>query len=444
MKNTNIQFILVSIILLCFYTYSTNAQNPISPEGMYIADPEAHVWKDGKLYIYGSRDESDDYWCSYSHNVLSTSDLKQWHVVENAIASKGENDQIAYHDKLLFAPDCAYKDGKYYLYYCSPGKPKTEGVATSLSPYGPFKKGVQIKGAYQIDPAVLVDDDGQAYYYWGQGNPKVAKLKPNMIEIDESTTVKPLDKEGNIAFHEGSSIRKIGDLYYFVFADDSRENRPTCLGYAIGKSPMGPFEYKGVIIDNIGCDPSVWNNHGSIEQFNGQWYVFYHRSTHNSKKFRKACLEPITINTDGTIDEVEMTTQGAGNPISATSIMEARRACLLSGKVYIAQTPSTEMPTEYLTNIANGDYATYKYLTFEKKAENFQVKTSYAKGGTIEIRLDKPDGKKIGECIIPASEKSSYQISNCKIKKTKGKHALYLVFKGNGEKLFDVEWFQMW
>ena len=95
-----------------------------------------------------------------------------------------------------------------------------------------------------------------------------------------------------------ASIRKIGDWYYLVFADDSRNHKPTCLGYAMSKNPMGPYTYKGVIIDNIGADPAVWNNHGSIEMFDGQCYVFYHRSSHNSQKFRKACIEPVTIAKD--------------------------------------------------------------------------------------------------------------------------------------------------
>ncbi|QCX40365.1 hypothetical protein FF125_18635 [Aureibaculum algae] len=209
-----------TIVLLSFFFFkSINAQNPITAPGMYIADPEAHAWKDGKLYIYGSRDESDAYWCSYTHHVLSTSNLKNWQITKNAFASKGEFDQVDYHDKLLFAPDAAYNNGIYYLYYCSPGKDFTEGVATSKNPNGPFQNGKQIKGAYQIDPAVLIDDDGKGYYYWGQGKPKVARLKANLIEIDSTTITEPMDEKGNTAFHEGSSIRKIGDLYYLVFAD---------------------------------------------------------------------------------------------------------------------------------------------------------------------------------------------------------------------------------
>lgn len=434
--------------ILIFSLYSINqslAQNPIVPPGMYIADPEAHVWKDGRIYIYGSRDESDEYYCSHSHHVLSSSDLINWNITENAFASKGTNDQVAYSDHLLFAPDCAYKDGTYYLYYCSPDrKVFTEGVATSQSPYGPFINGKHIKNVNQIDPAVLVDDDGQAYYFWGQGKPKVAKLKPNMVEIDVSSKVEPLDQSKGKVFHEGASIRKIGDWYYLVFADESRDKRPTCLGYAISTQPMGPYTYKGVIIDNIGSDPSCWNNHGSIEQFNGKWYVFYHRPTNNSRKFRKACIEPIKINKDGTIDEVEMTTQGAlGKAIPATLVMQAERACFLSGSVYIKSLPTTDIANEGLVRIHNDDYVAYKYLNFKNAINGLEICTSNSKGGSIEVRIDSPDGPKIGECTIaPSIPNSAFAITSCQINKVKGDHALYLVFKGDKDEMFEVDWFR--
>lgn len=108
-------------------------------------------------------------------------------------------------------------------------------------------------------------------------------------------------------------------MKYLVYADLSRADMPTCIGYATSKAPFGPYTYGGVIVDNDHCNPNNWNNHGSIAKFNGQWYVFYHRSTHGCNKMRKACVEPITFNPDGSIPEVEMTSQGAGGPLEATS-----------------------------------------------------------------------------------------------------------------------------
>lgn len=436
-----IEKIILFFVLICLGLLGYT-QNPIVPPGVYIADPEAHVWSDGRAYLYGSRDESHDYWCSHRYHVLFSSDLLHWDRVENLFASIGENDQVDYCDYLLFAPDCAYKDGRYYLFYCMPDREKfTEGVAVSSSPLGPFVNGKNIEGAYQIDPAILIDDDGQAYYFWGQGKPKVAKISPSLDFIDKRTITFPLDSAGNVAFHEGSSIRKIGKFYYLVFADDSRRGRPTCLGYAISKNPMGPYQYKGIIIDNFGCDPEVWNNHGSIEKFRGQWYVFYHRSSNHSQKFRKACIEPITIKHDGTIDEVEMTSQGAGRPLDARSLMPAERACYLSGQLYIRPVSNADVPNEELANIAPNDWAAFKYLRFRGESR-FRMKTS-GRGGVVELHIDAPDGPMLGRCDILADlPNSSYSISSCKVKHIRGVHALYLVFKQLNGGPVKVDWFQ--
>ena len=95
------------------------------------------------------------------------------------------------------------------------------------------------------------------------------------ISFDEGAVVHDLVTEEEHYFHEGSSMRKIRDTYYYVYADMER-GKPTALGYSTGKSPLGPFTYRGIVIDNDHCDPESWNNHGSIECVNGQWYVFYH------------------------------------------------------------------------------------------------------------------------------------------------------------------------
>ena len=116
------------------YEIEANAQNPIVPPGVYIADPSARVWNDGKLYVYGSLDESTTYYCSYMYHVLSTSDMKNWKLTPDVFNSRGDNDQISYSDKELYAPDCTHRNGLYYLYYCQPDRKAAEGVAVSDSP----------------------------------------------------------------------------------------------------------------------------------------------------------------------------------------------------------------------------------------------------------------------------------------------------------------------
>jgi beta-xylosidase len=377
------------------------AQNPISPAGIYIADPAAHAWDDGKLYVYGSVDETVDYYCSHRHHVLSTNDMITWTLHENVFASKGEGDEVAYSDSLLYAPDCQYKDGKYYMYYTLNSPRNTEGVATSTSPAGPFKDGqnIELHGHNQIDPAVFLDDDGTAYYIWGQFTAKMAILKPGMKEIDPATIRDSIVTEEEHFFHEGGYLVKRNGIYYFIYAHMGRAGRPTCIAYATSDAPMGPYEYGGVIVDNDHSDPSVWNNHGSIVEYNGQWYVFYHRSTHNSVMMRKACVEPIYFNPDGSIDEVEMTTQGAGPPLPASSIIDAERACLLYGNVRIQAFTGDN---EKLDGIRNGDFAAYKFIDFGSGIRSVTIRVAPGKDpGKIQMKLKNSWHGPIGTAEIP-------------------------------------------
>ncbi|RPH93298.1 MAG: hypothetical protein EHM72_16450, partial [Calditrichaeota bacterium] len=266
----------ILLVLLASLSLTVAAQNPIVPAGVYIADPSAHVWNDGRLYIYGSLDESTQYYCSWRHHVLATDDMKTWTIYKDRFSSKGVNDQLPETDALLFAPDCQYKNGIYYLYYCLPDPNYSEGVATSSSPLGPFTNAqkINLHGYNQIDPCVFVDDDGQAYYLWGQFTAKMAKLKANMTELDQTTLRDSVITEDEHHFHEGGYLVKRNGIYYFIYAHMGRSQKPTCLGYATSSSPMGPYKYGGVIIDNDNCDPGNWNNHGSLVEFCGQWYVF--------------------------------------------------------------------------------------------------------------------------------------------------------------------------
>ncbi|GHT03777.1 hypothetical protein FACS189440_11760 [Bacteroidia bacterium] len=438
-----------------FAALTAKAQNPIVPPGMYMADPSAHVWKDGKIYVYGSRDENPDYYCSSDFDVLSSSDMKHWEITRDVFASKGKNDQVPFSDDWLYAPDCQYKNGLYYLYF--PLADWGEGVATSQSPKGPFTNGKQINlgDKTMIDPCVFIDDDGQAYYIWGQFSAKMAKLKPNMTEIDPATIHDGVVTEKEHFFHEGGYIIKRNGIYYFIYADISRSNRPSSLGYATSDNPFGPYKYRGVIIDDDHCDPSNWTNHGSIVEFKGQWYIFYHRSTHNSFSMRKVCVEPIHFNPDGSIQEVEMTTQGAGGPMDALLKMDAERACLLYGNTYIqAIAPDNEA----LVNIRKDDKAGYKYLDFSAGVDSIVIQVIPGeKNGSIILQLDQPWTPAVAKIDIPAKTDSDKPvIIRQKIERITGIHALWLSFDGPGanktgtrvnydgneNELFQLDWFQ--
>jgi beta-xylosidase len=438
MKKTII-FLTLSVLYLTGFS-----QNPIIPPGVYIADPSAHVWQDGKLYVYGSRDESPDYYCSWNYHVLSTSDLKTWTIHENTFASKGPGDQVPYSDSYLYAPDAQYKNRTYYLYYCLAGRNKTEGVATSSSPTGPFTNGTHIRtgGINEIDPCVFIDDDGQAYYIWGQFTAKMAKLKPNMIEIDSTTIRDNIVTEKEHRFHEGGYMVKRNGIYYFVYAALSIHDFASCISYATSLSPWGPFKYGGVIINNDHSDPKNWNNHGSLVEFKGKWYVFYHRATHGSNTMRKACVEPITFNEDGSINEVEMTTQGASGPLDARQQMDAERACLLHGNVRIE---AIETNNEALTGIRGGDKAAYKYLDFGTgvKSVTFRVLPG-ADEGSIRVSVGSPFSFGGGANVrVPGNgDGKTWTTITVPVSKATGVNAVWLMFNTKGENTFKVDWFK--
>lgn len=425
----------------------TNRRNPVLPPYWHIPDSEAHVMPDGKLYIYGSYDDGKHVYCSNRYYVVSTPDMEHWTIHDSSFDSSriswaedpdsphypgidwehpspfiqkmirekpdAHPDLVKEEEKenggnamehgdeghLLYAPDCIEKDGKYYLYFCMDDD--REGVAVSDRPEGPFDNAVQFPCG-GIDPAVFVDDDGQAYYYWGQIYSHGVKLNEDMMSFRQEEVVDHLVTEEKHYFHEGSSMRKIGDTYYYVFADVER-GKPTSLGYATGKSPLGPFEYRGIIIDNADCDPDSWNNHGSIECVNGQWYIFYHRSSRGTERFRRLCIEPITINPDGSIDEVKMTSQGAGDPFGAGEEIMGYQACGLKGTVFSAP---DENGTEYLTEISDGDEAVFRYVESENGFSEIRMEAEGS--GTVEILMN---GKSAGKVRIEGGKQMETQIS---------------------------------
>ena len=420
-------------LLSAFFTLSLLAQNPISPEGVYIADPTARVDRDGKMYVYGSLDVNPDHYCSDHYHVLYSKDLGNWTLRENSFRS----------ERTLYAPDMIRKGDTYYLYYDDPSG--AEWVATSDSPEGPFKDGGRIEGPKGIDPNIFIDDDGQAYYFWGQFSAKGAKMNPDLKTIDPSSVVDGIVTEKEHYFHEGSFVFKRGGYYYFTYADISRKGRPTCIGYSMATSPLGPYEYKGVIIDNDGCDPAVWNNHGSVVEFEGKWYVLYHRSTGNGVTMRKACIEPISFREDGTIREAEMTSQGASGPLDAYSVIPARRMCLVRGNARV-HLEEGRTDHEILTQIHDGDEVAYKYLNFgDRQPTRLTVRVrSRKRGGRINVLFDQLFHGAAMTVNVPKS-KSRWTEVSCEIPPSaehQGVHSIWLTFSASKSGSMDLDWFR--
>jgi arabinoxylan arabinofuranohydrolase len=402
--------------------------NPLLPVRHFVPDAEARIWKDGRIWLYGSYDLSGDTtYCSREYHAFSSPDLLKWR--DHGVCFRSEG------GRFLYAPDCIERDGLYHLYYCT--SDDGEGVAVSSSPAGPFTDPRPVVGADGdgIDPAVFTDDDGAAYYYWGQFKARGGRLADDMRTLVPESVTRNLLTEAEHGFHEGSSVRKRKGIYYFVYTD-IRRGKASCLSYATSTSPLGPFVKGGVIIDNDGCDRGTWNNHGSIAEFGGRWYVFYHRSSQAGRFSRRVCAEPIEFDGNGAIREVEMTTQGVSGPIDARGAVEAWRACLLNGSVRTEPVDGSEC----LSVIEDKDWAAYTRLDFGRGVKAFRARAaSLGRGGEIELRLDAPDGELIGTCRVGETGGwHEWRLFTCATREVRGTHALYLVFRGSMGRLLSL------
>ena len=304
-------------MLLMATSIGLSAQNPIIRD-QFTADPTARVFN-GKVYVYPSHDipAPDDYgrkdwFCMADYHVFSSENLTEW-TDHGVIVTQGGVPWGNPKGYSMWAPDCVYKNGKSYFYF--PDAPRdgrgfAVGVATADSPEGPFTcEPEPIKGIMGIDPCVLVDDDGQSYIYWSGMGIRGARLAGNMKELDGEAQVMEGLPEG---FKEGPFAFKRGGWYYLTFPWVRVENGTETLAYAMSKSPLGPWDFKGIFMAEH--ENKCWTNHHSFVEYKGQWYLFYHHNDYSPAfdKLRSARIERVSFNADGTIREVLPTMRGVG------------------------------------------------------------------------------------------------------------------------------------
>ena len=437
--------------------------NPFLPLWEYIPDGEPRVFGD-RVYIYGSHDRpGSTEFCDYKLKVWSApvDDLNNWTCHGHIFHTKDDRDHKSDTDwtdnNLLFAPDVVEKDGKYYLYAYIMG---TKGcVAVSDKPEGPFtlisrykynenEGSDSFKGGWFIDPGTLVDDDGRVYVFCGFQGSFGAEINPdNMYEvIDGSFRDNVIPKETESGFFEACSPRKIGDTYYMVYSP-AKGSR---LAYATSKTPMGPYEFRGNIVDNE-IDYPGGNDHGSICCINGQWYIFYHKMTNGTIMSRRACVEKIEILPDGTIPQVEMTSLGFEDSLLPYRITPAEIACVLKGGCLITE---LDIFTRTVTNITEGCIIGYKYFDF---GEDYSTKTMKLAAETIGRGCDSQvhiliDSYENGEEIGVLNVGRGGGTVTAVVRNVTGRHALYFKVMTNygddwigqqfkGRQLFDLKSF---
>jgi hypothetical protein len=474
------------------------AFNPYLPNYEYIPDGEPYVFN-GRVYVYGSHDRFNGViFCMNDYVCWSASfdNLSNWRY-EGVIYKKSQDPLNKSGLRLLFAPDVVRgMDGRYYLYYAIDFL-GVMSVAVCDSPAGKYEFlghihfsngrlwGRKSGDPFPFDPGVLVDDDGRVYLYSGfytqvpsiitklhkldfQGG-YVIELEKDMVTIKkEPKLLFPKEGKGsfvNHEFFEASSIRKINNKYYFVYS--SRHNHELC--YAVSDHPTSGFQYGGTIISNGDIflhgstqeQPAkyyIGNNHGGMVQINDQWYIFYHRHTNRHSYSRQGCAEPITIEADGSIKQVEMTSCGLnGGQLVGVGRYETYIACNLTylgttGR-YDSKFPSFKYlkhpyitqkgkdrdfnPNQYIANFRSGATAGFKYFHMENvKSISIEV-VGKAKGSMI-VSTDFKGKHMVAEINVAINGSNTCK-AICKM--PKGKQALYFTYKGKGK--FDFLAFEL-
>ena len=393
------------------------AQNPVIRD-QFSADPTARVFND-KVYLYPSHDimppegQRQDWFCMEDYHVFSSENLTDW-TDHGVIVTQNKVPWVRPDSYSMWAPDCVYRNGKYYFYF--PSAPAAGkgfgfgiGVAIADSPEGPFiPEPEPIKGISGIDPCVLQASDGNAYIFWGAG--RCAKLKPNMKEIADDTPTEKV-KWGEREFEmkgvnclkdlpnrqaEGPFAFEYNGNYYLTYPY-VRENTEV-LGYAMSKNPMGPYEYKGLIMAEH--DNGCWTNHHSIINYKGQWYLFYHRNHFSPRddKRRSVCIEKLYFNPDGTIQEVKPTLRGVGIN-QATEKIDVARFSAASADVTSQLIDTVNTFRGFEANLpVKGSWMKYTDVDFTNLSDGYVIVSAKAAGNTkFFIRENTANGKVIAE-----------------------------------------------
>jgi hypothetical protein len=424
------------------------ATNPLITD-QFTADPTARVFE-GKVYVYPSHDIREpqgykgrpNWFVMEDYHVFSSENLTDWkdHGVILTRSDVEWADQSAY---AMWAPDCVFKDGKYYFYFPAMARAKENGggmrigVAVADKPYGPFKPmATPIEGVKGIDPGVFIDKDGSAYLSWSFTDKLfIAKLKPNMLEIEgEPQAIDNLPKKG---LQEGPFEFEREGIYYLTYPHVA--NKIERLEYATSTSPMGPFKWAGVILDESqsGC----WTVHQSIVDYQGQWYLFYHDRdlSPDFDKRRSIRADQLYFNADGTIQKVIPTLRGVGLVQASSEIQIDRYSGKSSDGVAVSFMDGANPHAGWKATLSGeNSWVRFNEVDFARGArKSIEVRAKSSGKGALEIRLDRQDGPLLGR--VKVGQGSDWKIARVAAKKIPaGVHDLFITQAG--AEPVEVDW----
>lgn len=435
------------ILLLCggcglLNCLNVNAQRPII-QTKYTADPAPMVYND-TVFLYTTHDEDDAEGFKMQDWLLYTStDMVNW-TDHGVVASLRSFDWVK-RDNGAWAEQVVERNGKFYM-YC-PIHGNGIGVLVSDSPYGPFKDPLGKPLVWQkehwddIDPTVFIDEDGQAYMYWGNPNCYYVKLNEDMISY--SGDIVKL-KETPEHYQEGPWFYKRNGHYYLAFASTCC---PEGIGYAMSDSPTGPWKTKGYIMRPT---ERTRGNHPGIMDYKGKSYVFglnydllkLETNTHYER--RSVSVAEMHYNEDGTIQEVPYWADTKLEQIGTFNPFRKVEAETMAWGYGLKTAPNADKSLS-VVDVNNGEYICVRGVNFGKnKARRFEVSALPLEGGNLKIRLDAPDGKIVGNVNIPqGNETSKYELYSCEVNAVSGIHDLYLSFEGeNNKDLFELDYWK--
>jgi len=430
-------FLVFGFAIILSFT-NVNAQNPII-RNQFSADPTARVFN-GKVYLYPSHDIvapkdknlRKDWFCMEDYHVFSSENLTDW-TDHGVIVTQTKVPWLTTANYDMWAPDCVFKNGKYYFYFPVGGK---IGVATADKPEGPYTVlDKPVTGIGGIDPCVLLDKDGSAYIFTARGRISVAKLKDNMIEVDGVVqTIANLPTKGLI---EGPFAFQLNGKYYLTYPHV--ENQIERLEYAMSDSPMGPYKPAGIIMDESasGC----WTNHQSIVQYKDQWYLFYHDKDYSPKfdKNRSVRIDSLFFNTDGTIQKVKSTLRGVGMT-KATDKIQLDRYSLISDKgATIAYNDTLNYFNGWKTVFTERN-SWVQYNSVDFGAENYnwiEIRYIAKNGGILGLSLNQPQSKV--EIKIKLAAGTGWQTARVKVKGLKT-GIQNIIFSNAGNNAVEIDW----
>jgi hypothetical protein len=426
------------------------ADNPIV-QTSYTADPAPMLYN-GRLYLYTSHDEDvtvNNFFTMNEWRLYSTVDMVNW----TDHGSPASYRTFSWGTGDAWAPHGVPRNGKFYLYVPINNSTGARiGVAVADSPGGPFTdplgRALVSTGTGNIDPTVFIDDDGQAYLYWGNPNLWYVKLNSDMISYQGNPTQVNLTTAGfgtrsntdrATAYEEGPWFYKRNSIYYIVYPADGV---PEKISHTTSSGPLGPWTYAGDIMAKQTGAGSSFTNHPGVIDYKGKSYFFYHNAAlpGGGGFKRSVCVEEFTY-ANGTIPTITMSTAGPAPVATLNPFQHVEAETIAFSSGLKTETCTDAGGGMNVTSISNGDYIKVKNVDFLDGVTSFDARVSAAgSNATIELHLDSQTGVLLGTCDV--SGISSWTTKTCSVSGGRGTHDLFLRFTGASGDLFKFNWWK--